>query len=161
MKNQAAESFEDLHVYQRARELVRDIYAIARDGEFARDRGFVDQVCRASVSIVANNAEGFERGSKTEFIQFLFIAKGSSGEVCALLGIARDLDYIDSTQFERLNDSVRRVSGMISNFIAHLQKTEYQGEKTARPRRHATEAQQERIERLIDAQRRNKIDPDG
>lgn len=90
MKGNAAESFEELHIYQRARELTNSIYALTRSEIFARDRGLVDQIRRAAVSIMSNIAEGFERGATTEFIQFLYIAKGSCGEVRAQLRIAKD-----------------------------------------------------------------------
>lgn len=73
------ERFEDLDVWQRSRDLTRQVYAASGDGEFARDFGLKDQMRRASVSIMSNIAEGFERGSNKEFIQFLYIAKGSAG----------------------------------------------------------------------------------
>jgi four helix bundle protein len=119
-KGKAAESFEELHVYQRARELTNGIYAATREGTFARDYGLVDQVRRAGVSIMSNIAEGFERGSTTEFIQFLYVAKGSCGEVRAQLAIASDQGYLKMSDYDRLHDLARRVRGMLSNFIAHL-----------------------------------------
>ena len=131
----AAESFEDLHIYQRSRELVNSIYEATRDGGFKRDFALVDQIRRAAVSILSNTAEGFERGSKAEFIQFLYIAKGSCGEVRAQLQIARDQHYISDSSYDRLYSLCRLISGMISNFIAYLQKTDYQGEKISRPKR--------------------------
>ncbi len=134
-RRRAAESFEELHVYQRARELTNGIYTATRQGSFARDYGLVDQIRRAGVSIMSNIAEGFERGSTTEFIQFLYIAKGSCGEMRAQLAIVSDQGYLKSSDHDRLYDQARRVSGMLSNFIAHLQSTDYQGEKFARPRR--------------------------
>lgn len=135
VKGGAAASFEELHVYQRARELTNGIYAATRQGTFARDYGLVDQIRRAGVSIMSNIAEGFERGSTAEFIQFLYIAKGSCGEVRAQLAIALDQKYFTATDYDRLHDQARRVSGMLSNFIAHLQSSDYQGEKFARPKR--------------------------
>jgi four helix bundle protein len=131
----AAESFEDLHIYQRARELANAIYTITKEDDFARDFGLIDQIRRAAVSILSNISEGFERGSKTEFIQFLYIAKGSCGEVRAQLQIAQDQNYLRHNECQRLNDLCKQISGMISNFIAHLQKTDYRGEKISRPKR--------------------------
>lgn len=130
-----AESFEDLHIYQRSRELVNAIYKATRNDGFKRDFGLIDQVRRAAVSIISNIAEGFERGGKAEFIQFLYIAKGSCGEVRAQLQIARDQQYIGDSIYNQLQSLCRQISGMISNFIAHLQKTNYQGEKISRPKR--------------------------
>jgi len=157
-KGKAVESFEDLHVYQRARELANAIYSLTRQGAFARDYGLADQIRRAAVSIMSNIAEGFERGAKTEFIQFLFIAKGSCGEVRAQLEIARDQDYIPQSGYDSLLDLARRISGMLSNFIAHLQRTDYQGEKFSRPRRQAVAAVQERMAALRAAQEANTRD---
>src|SRR5262245_33004339 len=133
VKGGAAQSFEDLHVYQRARELTNGVYRVTRSGEFVPDRGLVDQIRRASTSIMSNIAEGFERGTKAEFIQFLFIAKGSSGEVRAQLQDAADQNFIGQNEYNRLYNPAWLTSGMLSNFIAHLQKTEYQGEKFSRP----------------------------
>lgn len=155
MKDTVAKSFEELHIYQRARELTNAVYALTREGDFSRDRGLVDQIRRASVSIMSNVAEGFERGTTTEFIQFLYIAKGSCGEVRAQLQIAGDQRYIPPMDVKRLCDLARRVSGMISNFIAHLQRSDYRGEKTNRPNRQLAEARQKRTESLRSAQLAN------
>lgn len=131
----AAEGFEDLHVYQRARELTNAIYRRTREGRFARDLGLAEQIRRASVSIMSNVAEGFERGATKEFIQFLYIAKGSCGEVRAQLAIAGDQGYISQADYDGLHDLSRRVSGMLSNLIAHLQRSSYRGEKHDCPSR--------------------------
>jgi four helix bundle protein len=115
VKGGAAAAFEELHVYQRARELTNAIYQLTRQGAFAADRGLVDQIRRAAASIMSNIAEGFERGSKTEFIQFLFIAKGSCGEVRAQLQIALDQHYVSGEEYNRLYNLARMTSGMLSN----------------------------------------------
>ena len=135
MKGNAAESFEDLHIYQRARELANAIYTVTKGNEFRKDFGLIDQIRRAAVSILSNVAEGFERGSKTEFIHFLYIAKASCGEVRAQLQISRDQNYIAEAEYGRLYELCKQISGMISNFIAHLQTSKYQGEKNERPKR--------------------------
>jgi four helix bundle protein len=135
MTGKVAESFEELLIYQRARELTNGVYKLSRNGAFAGDFGLANQIRRAAVSVMSNIAEGFERGAKTEFIQFLFIAKGSCGEVRAQLQIAVDQNYISEADYLRLNDLCRRISGMISKFIAHLQASKYQGEKFSRPAR--------------------------
>ena len=145
----AAESFEDLHIYQRARELANAIYTITKGNDFARDFGLIDQIRRATVSILSNIAEGFERGSKTEFIQFLYIAKGSCGEVRAQLAIAQDQNYLRQNEYQRLYDLCKQISGMISNFIAHLQKTDYQGEKINRPKRLIQQKDKKRMDKIF------------
>ena len=144
MKGKAAETFEELHIYERARELTNAVYALTREGSFARDAGLVDQMRRAAVSVMSNIAEGFERGSTTEFIQFLYIAKGSCGEVRAQLRIARDQEYLNPADDTRLHDLARQTSGMITNFIAHLQGSDYRGRKYRGPQRRAAEAAQAR-----------------
>ena len=140
VKRNAAHAFEDLHIYQRARELTNAVYSQTRLGALAKDYGLSDQVRRAAVSIMSNIAEGFERGTSAEFIQFLYIAKGSCGEVRAQLQIALDQAYITAQAHATLVDLARRTSGMISNFIAHLQSSDYRGEKFNRPQRQAQEA---------------------
>jgi len=152
MKGNAAKSFEELHIYQRARELTNGTYAATRKQPFAADYGLVDQIRRAAVSIMSNIAEGFERGTKTEFIQFLYIAKGSCGEVRAQLQIAHDQQYISSNDHDLLRDMARRTSGMITNFIASLQDSGYRGSKFTRPKTKAYEEQQKRLDALRAAQ---------
>ncbi len=148
-KGSAARSFEDLHIYQRARELTNSVYVHTRSGPFGKDYGLSEQIRRASVSIMSNVAEGFERGTTAEFIQFLYIAKGSCGEVRAQLQVAHDQAYITAATHASLVALARTISGMISNFIAHLQNSTYRGEKFNRPQRQA----QDRIAKWMEAGR--------
>ena len=96
MKNENfAERFEDLRIWQAARKQAGEIYRVTGpDAPCSRDFGFRDQIQRASVSVMNNIAEGFERGFQTEFSRFLKIAKGSCGEVRSMLYLAEDLDYL-------------------------------------------------------------------
>jgi len=126
------QGFEELHVYQRARELTNRIYELTRDVAFARDFGLVDQVRRACVSIMSNIAEGFERGTNAEFVQFLFIAKGSCGEVRAQVSIAFDQRYISEADHDELTDRCRRVSGMLGNLITYLRQPRLSSRKSQR-----------------------------
>jgi four helix bundle protein len=123
------ERFEDIEAWQRARELAKQIYKISNDGPFARDFGLRDQIRRAAVSIMSNIAEGFERGSNKEFIQFLYIAKGSAGEVRAQLYVALDQGYIDRKNFNLLNRDAAEISRMLSGFITYLSRSKFKGEK--------------------------------
>jgi four helix bundle protein len=84
---------------------------------------------RAVVSVLSNIAEGFERGSNAEFIHYLYISKGSCGEVRAQLTVALDLDYIPQPIYEELTISCRRVSGMLANLITHLKNSGFRGSK--------------------------------
>ena len=133
VQSSRVESFEDLNVYNQARQLTNEIYTITKQGSFSKDYGLADQIRRASVSIMSNIAEGFERGTNTEFIQFLFIAKGSCGEVRAQLTIAFDQKYIDDDSYKGLVDRCRRISGMISNLITYLKGSRLKGSKFTKP----------------------------
>jgi four helix bundle protein len=127
--NDKVRNFEDLAVYQKARTLIQDVYRLTRDGPFARDFGLMDQIRRAAVSVLSNIAEGYERGSNAELIQFLYIAKGSCGELRAQLMVACDLAYVDVPTHNRLNDEARRVSAMLANLIRHLKTSGFRGPK--------------------------------
>ena len=91
--------FEDLFVWKKSRILVREIYKSLAD---CKDRGFKDQIQRASVSVLSNISEGFESGTKTSFINYLYIAKASAGEVRAQLYIASDVGYLRTEEFKYL-----------------------------------------------------------
>jgi four helix bundle protein len=121
--------FEDIEAWQKARELTREIYRVTKQGAFAKDFGLRDQIRRAAVSIMFNIAEGFERGSNKEFIQFLFIAKGSAGEVRSQLYIAFDLGYIGKEAFEQLNADLISISRQISGFVKYLHSSSLRGAK--------------------------------
>ena len=120
-------TFEEIEAWQLSRELVRDVYRVSREGEFAKDFGLQDQIRRAAVSIMSNIAEGFERGGNKEFINFLLIAKGSSGEVRTQLYVALDQGYVDKAQFESMVHTCIRVSVMLQAFITSLRKSDFKG----------------------------------
>jgi four helix bundle protein len=125
----AAKYFEDLEVWILSRELTNKIYNVSSDGRFAKDFGLRDQIRRAAVSIMSNIAEGYERGGNQEFIQFLSIAKASSGEVRSQLYVAMDQSYVGKTKCEQLIDEFRKLSIMINNFIKYLKGSRYKGTK--------------------------------
>jgi four helix bundle protein len=139
-ENRKVRSFEDLHVYQQARELTSDVYALSRLSAFAKDYGLVDQTRRAAVSIMSNIAEGFERGTKKEFIQFLYVAKGSCGELRAQLAVAWDQKYVSGKDHEQLTNKCRLISGMLGNLIARLRESPAKGPKFSEPRRQSEKA---------------------
>jgi len=112
--------FEELETWKLSRDLVRKIYKVTNEGLFKKDFAFRDQIRRAGLSVMSNIAEGFERKSKNELIQFLFISKGSCGEVRSQLYVARDLNYISDEQFNELFNLSETVSRTISAFIKYL-----------------------------------------
>ena len=114
------ERFEEIQSWQRARELNRQIYEITKDAHFSKDFSLRDQIRRATVSIMANIAEGFGRKSKKEFANFLNMAHGSAAEVQCHLYIALDQNYISRKEFEELYERVEEVSKMIQGFMNYL-----------------------------------------
>jgi len=115
------ERFEDLEVWQIARQLVKDVYRITSERRFSKDLGLSTQIQRTAVSIMSNIAEGFERKSKKEFIHFLYIAKGASGELRSQLYIALDLDYINKNEFQEIYQLSEKISKSLAGFIKYLQ----------------------------------------
>lgn len=113
----AIERFEDIIAWQKAKEITIQIYKIF--GE-SKDFGFRDQIQRASVSVMNNIAEGFERKSNNEFRHFLYIAKGSCGEVRSMLIIANELKKLRSDDFQHLHSLSIEISKIIAGFIKTL-----------------------------------------
>lgn len=112
--------FEDINAWQKARQATRQIYEITSEGSFARDYGLRDQLRRASVSIMANIAEGFGRHSDKEFSHFLNLAHGSAAETQSHLYVALDFNYIDQEQFSGLYELLNEVSRMTLALAQHL-----------------------------------------
>ena len=122
-------NFEDLEIWKDARALTREIYQLTRDSKFSKDFVLRDQIRRAAVSIMSNIAEGFERGGNQEFIQFLYIAKASCGEVRSQLYVALDQSYLAPEDCDGASKSFRRLSIMISNLIDYLKRSGMKGSK--------------------------------
>ena len=116
------ERFEDLIGWQKARELTKQIYSITSNGAFAKDFGLKDQIRRASVSIMSNLAEGFDRGGRAEFHQFVVIAKGSCAEVRSQMYVALDVEYITQKQFEHFYNMTIEISRILGGLRSSLQK---------------------------------------
>jgi four helix bundle protein len=124
-----ARFFEELDVWQKALELTKKIYSLTNNGHFRKDFSFSDQIRRASVSVLSNISEGFERGSNTEFIQFLYIAKGSCGEVRAQLYLAQELGYVTAGEFKEAINICKSISSRLSSLISYLKDSRMKGEK--------------------------------
>jgi four helix bundle protein len=114
--------FEDLECWQRAKSLAVELYAISNNGKFGKDFGFRDQIRRAAVSIASNFAEGEERETIAEFIRYLYIAKGSAGELKTQLLIAQDIGYLDQMSSKELKLKIEKVSAMIGALIKALKR---------------------------------------
>ena len=115
-----AKRFEDLEVWQRAKELTSLIYRLSSSGAFARDFGLRDQMRRASVSVMSNIAEGFESQTQVLFIQFLGRAKGSAGELRAQLYIAFEQEYVTSDEFKSAISLAELCSKQLTRLIQYL-----------------------------------------
>jgi four helix bundle protein len=122
-------NFEDLEIWRDARLLTRGIYQLTRHSTFSKDFALRDQMRRAAVSIMSNIAEGFERGGNQEFIQFLYVAKASCGEVRSQLYVALDQSYVAPKDCDDASKSLRRLSIMISNLIDYLKRSGMKGSK--------------------------------
>jgi len=116
-----AKRFEDLEVWQKARELTSLIYRYSTDGAFSRDFGLRDQMRRASVSIMSNIAEGFESQTQVLFIQYLGHAKGSAGELRAQLYIAFEQNYLTQAEFNSALSLAEICSKQLARFIQYLE----------------------------------------
>jgi len=109
--------FEDILAWQKSKELSKNIYVTFGD---SIDFGFRDQTLRASVSVMNNIAEGFERKSNTEFKHFLYISKGSCGEFRSMLTLASELQKIDEENYLKLFALSEEISKILSGLIKTL-----------------------------------------
>jgi four helix bundle protein len=114
------EKFEDIIAWQKAIELAEFIYKTFVN---CRDFGFRDQIQRAVVSISNNIAEGFERGTNKELKNFLFIAKGSCGEVRSMGRLAERLGYVDASVAQVISTNTTEISKILSGFISKIRET--------------------------------------
>jgi four helix bundle protein len=121
--------FEDLEVWKNARELCKRIRKIANETGLAKDFSLKDQILRSSGSVMDNIAEGFERGGKKGFINFLYIAKGSLGETRSQVYRCRDSEYLNDELFNSLINDCLNLSGQIKHFINYLSASELEGTK--------------------------------
>ncbi|MCD6134936.1 MAG: four helix bundle protein [Candidatus Omnitrophica bacterium] len=122
-------SFEELPVWQNAKTLAIVTYKISSNGRLSKDFSLKDQIRRCAVSISSNIAEGFERGTKQEFIQFLYIARGSCGELRSQIRIAEDIGYISHKDSIYIRSLAQDVSRQINGFVEYLKKSSFKGQK--------------------------------
>lgn len=120
--------FEELEVWQGARQLADFIYGLTEIEAFRRDYGLIDQLRRAAVSVMNNVVEGFDSGSTAEFVRFLGYARRSSSEVQSCLYVALDRRYCSQEQFREAYEKAERCRGLISGFVRYLR----QGRTSAR-----------------------------
>ena len=115
-----AKQFEDLGVWQDARALVKTIYATSKQRAFYRDIGLREQIRRAASSTMSNIAEGFERGTRKEFIQFLNIARRSSAELASMALTFERMKILDTTATSSVLEMADKVGRKLTSLIRHL-----------------------------------------
>lgn len=123
------QNFEDLVIFQKSQELVKRVYEITRIGDFRYDTRFVQQIRAAAGSVSDNIAEGFERQGNKEFINFLYIAKGSCGEVRSQILRAHNVGFINDDTFNQLYTDCKILSSAILNLINTLKASEIKGSR--------------------------------
>ncbi len=116
--------FEDIQAWQKARELVGEVYKACAKGPLQRDFGLKDQLCRAAVSAMSNIAEGFARKTDRDFAHFLDVAKGSAVETQSLLYAALDIGHITTDESRRLHGLAEETASLIGGLAAYLRKTQ-------------------------------------
>jgi len=114
--------FEDLEVWQEGCDLAVQIYKLSREGKLARDYGLRDQMTKSAVSIPSNIAEGKERETAPELIRYLYIAKGSTGELQTQLYIAQRIGYVDEGTSYNLIQQTKVLSKKLGSFIQYLKR---------------------------------------
>jgi four helix bundle protein len=113
-------TFEEISAWKKAHESVLKIYKLTNETKLKRDFGLKDQMRRAAVSITSNIAEGHDRGTKNQFVYFLNVSRGSCSELRSQLILAKDLNYIEVTDCEKLKQDLMEVSRMIMGLIKYL-----------------------------------------
>lgn len=119
--------FEDIESWKKSRKVCKKLGEIIDAGNFKKSYRLINQIEGSSGSIMDNIAEGFERGTRSEFIQFLGYAKGSCGELRSQLYRSIDRSYLTNEDFDELKTLVLQISGLIQNFILYLQNSEVSG----------------------------------
>ena len=121
------QNFEELAIYQKSCELATQVYKITRTGEFKHDTRFVQQIRASAGSVSDNIAEGFERQGNKEFINFLYIAKGSCGELRSQIMRAHNVGFIDDATFDQMYADCKKLSASILKFIQSLKSSDVSG----------------------------------
>lgn len=137
--HRAVRRFEELEVWQTARELARGVYRAARTQGVGRDPVLINQMKRAAISISSNIAEGHERGTRRQQIEFCYVAKGSAGELRSQIIIAHDVELLDARAFRWLSEQCEKCSRQLARYLSHLQRSQ----NTLRGLKYATDVAEE------------------
>jgi four helix bundle protein len=126
------ERFEDLDAWKKAREMTKAVYVVTSSAKFSRDLGLKGQIRGSTVSSMSNIAEGFERNGDRQFLQFLSIAKGPTGEVKSQLYVALDAGYLTQAEFDEIYRLAAETSRLIGGLIRYLKNAELNESKSQR-----------------------------
>jgi four helix bundle protein len=121
--------FEDLEIWKKARELNKEVIIICKNPVLSKDFEMIRHLKKTSGSIMDNIAEGFERGGKIEFRQFISISKGSAGEIKSQFYRCLDSEYIENEKFEFLYNQAEDICKMAKGLINYLNNSEIKGTK--------------------------------
>jgi four helix bundle protein len=124
--------FEDLDAWKKAREMTKAVYLVTSTRDFSRDPGLKGQIRSSAVSSMSNIAEGFERGGDRQFLQFLAVAKGSTGEVRSQLYVALDAGYLSPSEFDNFYWLAAETSRLIGGLMRHVKNAEIEGARFKR-----------------------------
>jgi len=133
LKMSTINRFEDLDVWKESRALNKIIGTLIQEKKFKNNFRLINQIEGSTGSVMDNIAEGFERGTRAEFIQFLGYSKGSCGELRSQLYRALDRNYLSKDQFDELFKLASRISAMLHGLISYLQKTKINGLRKYNP----------------------------
>jgi four helix bundle protein len=121
--------FEDMEVWKKSMNLTRLIYHNTNQPSFLKDYKLVSQIRKSAISIASNIAEGVERDGNKELINFLYIAKGSCGELRCQLYIAKDQQYLQADSFQEMYNLATEISASLNKLIKYLKESDYKGNK--------------------------------
>lgn len=127
------QKLEDLITWKEAKTLAVSIYKLTSSGNWIKDYSLQNQIRRSAISVPSNIAEGYGRGGNKEFIQFLYVSKGSLYELKTQLIIANEIGYIEAEAFEITIATIEKIAKLISGLINYLKQSEYKGNKFAEP----------------------------
>lgn len=116
------QKFEDLPIWKLSLKITKEVYDLTAKEKFSKDYGLRDQIRRAIVSVSSNIVEGFEKNNNNEFVRFLKISKGSTGETRNQLHIALAVGYVSQNEFNKVNAELEDLAGQIGGFIVYLQR---------------------------------------
>ena len=131
--NNKVQKLEDLVAWSEAKALAVDVYKLTAVEPWSKDFGLRDQIRRSAVSISSNIAEGYGRGGNKEFVQFLYIAKGSLYELKTQLIIGSEIGYSKPEQLSLIFERIDKTSRILAGLLNYIKESEYKGSKFAEP----------------------------